>query len=150
MLLRQIVEKDGYRFGKVSTTYHYHHTTDRLLYESDADKRGSRLVFETPKVEILDKANWRKRHDDFRKAVVKYLDPDFVYPRNNAGLFANLMGLDMNWVRETNMKWYRLLSDRKRRTLLRGRSRVLAMYTVEFMSTVKKALKHYIANIKMS
>jgi len=120
------------------------------MYESDAEKRGSRLVFQEPRMEILDKANWRKRQDDFRKAVVKYLDPDFLYPRNDTGLFLALMNLDMKWVRETNMKWYRLLSDRKRKTVLRGRPRVIAAYTIQFMSTVKKAFKDYITNIRMS
>ena len=150
MLVRQVVEKDGYKFGKVSSTYHYHHTTDNPMYESDAEKRGSRLVFEEPKMEILNKVNWEKRQDDFRKAVVKYLDPDFVYPRNDVGLFETLLKLDMKWVRETNMKWYRVLSDYKRKTFLKGRPRVMAMHTVQFISTVRKAFKDYISNIKMS
>ena len=150
MLLRQVVEKDGYKFGKVSTTYHYHHTTDGSRYESDAEKRGSGLVFEKPKIEIRDKANWRKRQGDFRRAVVKYLDPDFLHPRRDVGLFAALMSLDMKWVRETNVKWYRLLSGYRRKTLLRGRPRVIARYTAEFMSTVRNAFKIYINNIRMS
>jgi glycosyltransferase involved in cell wall biosynthesis len=150
ILLRQVVEKDGYKFGKVSCTYHYHHTTDNPMYESDAEKRGSRLVFEEPKMEILDKVNWEKRQDNFRKAVVKYLDPDFVYPRNDTGLFETLLKLDMKWVRETNMKWYRVLSDYKRKTLLKGRPRVIAAHTVQLISTVKKAFKDYITNIRMS
>jgi glycosyltransferase involved in cell wall biosynthesis len=150
MLLRQVVEIEGYKFGKVASTYHYHHTTDNPMYESDAEKRGSRLVFEEPKMEILDKANWRKRQDNFRKAVVKYLDPDFVYPHNDVGLFSTLLNLDMKWIRETNMKWYRVLSDYKRKTFLKGRRRIIAMHTVQFISTVKKAFKDYITNIKMS
>jgi glycosyltransferase involved in cell wall biosynthesis len=150
MLLRQVVEKDGYKFGKVSSTYHYHHTTDNPMYESDLEKRGSRLVFEEPKMEILDKANWRKRQADFGKAVVKYLDPDFVYPRKDIGLFETLLKLDMKWVRETNMKWYRALSDYKRKTFLKGRPRIIAMHTLQFIRTVKKAFKDYIANIRMS
>ncbi|MFC1927497.1 glycosyltransferase [Chloroflexota bacterium] len=150
MLVRQVVEKDGYTFGKVSSTYHYHHTTDNPMYESDAEKRGSRLVFEEPKMEILDKANWKKRQEDFRKAVVKYLDPDFVYPRNDVGLFETLLKLDMKWVRETNMKWYRVLSDYKRKTFLRGRPRIIATHTVQFISTVRKAFRDYFTNIRIS
>jgi glycosyltransferase involved in cell wall biosynthesis len=150
ILLRQVVEKDGYKFGKVSSTYHYHHTTDNPMYESDTEKRGSRLVFQEPKMEILDKANWRNRQDDFGKAVVKYLDPDFVYPRKDIGLFETLLKLDMKWVRETNMKWYRALSDYKRKTFLKGRPRIIAMHTLQFIRTVKKAFKDYIANIRMS
>ena len=149
-LLKQVIEKNGYRYGKVATTYHLHHTTDKPLYESDAEKRGSRLVFEEPKLEILDKANREKTLDVGRKAIVKYLDPEFVYPREVEELLLYLMNLDMKWVRETNMKWYRLLSDRKRKTILRGRPRVIAAYTVQFMSTVKKAFKDYITNIRMS
>jgi glycosyltransferase involved in cell wall biosynthesis len=150
MLLRQVVEKDGYKFGKVSSTYHYHHTTDKPMYESDTEKRGSRLVFEEPKMEILDKANWRKRQSDFRKAVIKYLDPDFVYPHNDVGLFAALFDLDMKWVRETNMKWYRVLFADKRRIFLKGKLKYIALHTIRFLSTVRKAFKDYITNIKMS
>ena len=150
ILLRQVVEKDGYSFGKVFTTWHYHHTTDNPMYESDTEKRGSRLVFEEPKMEILDKANWTKRQDDFRKAVVKYLDPDFMYPRNDVGLFETLLKLDTKWVKGTNMKWYRVLSDYRRKTFLKGRPRGIAMHTVQFISTVRKAFRDYITNIKMS
>jgi glycosyltransferase involved in cell wall biosynthesis len=142
MLLRQVVEKDGYRFGKVSTTYHYHHTTDNPMYESDKEKRGSRLVFAEPKMEILDKANWEKRQDDFRKAVIKYLDPEFIYPRDDEGLLSGLMILDMQWIKKTNVKWYRRLQEYRKGRMGR-RLRRMAGYTVTFLAAIRTASKDY-------
>jgi glycosyltransferase involved in cell wall biosynthesis len=152
MLVRQVIEKDGYKFGKVSTTYHYHHTTDKPMYESDERKRGSGLVFQEPKMEILDKANWRKRQGDFRRAVVKYVDPDFIYPRKDTGLYLALLQLDMKWIRETNMKWYKVLSNYKRKRLLAGSPTIMftGMHTVRFLSAVKEAFKDYVTNVRMS
>ena len=152
MLLRQVVEKDGYKFGKVSTTYHYHHTTDGSRYESDAEKRGSGLVFEKPKIEIRDKANWRKRQGNFRRAVVKYLDPDFLHPRKDIGLFLALLQLDMKWIRGTSTKWYEVLSSYKRKRFVAGSPRLMftGMHTVRFLSAVRKAFKDYISNVKIS
>ena len=152
MLLRQVAERDGYKFGKISTTYHYHHTTDNMMYESDEEKRGSRLVFQEPKTEILNKENWEKRQDNFRKAVVKYLDPEYIYPRNDDELLSTLMKLDTEWVKNTNMKWYKALDEykvqqyRKKRSI-RGRLRSIAGYTYTFLSTVKKALIDYVRQV---
>ena len=146
ILLRQVAEKNGYKFGKVSTTYHYHHTTDNLMYESDEEKRGSRLVFETPKMEILDKDNWEKRHDNLRKAVVKYIDPEFVYPRNNPSLLSALMKLDMEWVKKTNIKWYKLLEEHRRKRF-RRRLRRIAGYTRTFILMEVEAAVDYVRQV---
>jgi len=146
LLLRQVVEKDGYRFGKVATTYHYHHTTDKPMYESDVAKRGSRLVFEEPKMEILDKANWEKRLDNWRRAIVKYIDPDFIYPRVDDELLSQLQRLDIEWVKKTNIEWYNRLKEYRKRHIIR-RLRMLAWHTKRFVSAEMKACKDYIRNI---
>jgi glycosyltransferase involved in cell wall biosynthesis len=149
MLLRQVVEKDGYKFGKVPTTYHYHHTTDNPKYESDEEKRGSRLVFGEPKLEILDWANFKKRQDDLAKAIAKYLDPEFMYPCDENDLLAMLTRLNMEWVKETNPKWYsRLKAYRKGH--IRKRLGSIVGSTIILISTIKKALKDYIGNIYYS
>lgn len=111
MLLRQIAEKNGYRFGKIANTYHYHHATDNLKYESDQVKRGRRLVFKEPKEEFLDRENREKALDRYRKAVVKYLDPEFVYVRGHEPTLEMLMKLDADWVKSTSTKWHRVLSE---------------------------------------
>ena len=110
-LLRQVAEKNGYRFGKVPTTYHYHHTTDNMRFESDAEKRGRRMVFQDPKWEIVNKANWARAHDNFRKAIVKYLEPQFVFPSEGEAVLQHLRKLDMRWVKKTNVEWYKLISN---------------------------------------
>jgi glycosyltransferase involved in cell wall biosynthesis len=114
-LLRQVAEKNGYRFGKISSTYHYHHTTDNMRFESDPEKRGRRMVFQDPEWEIVNKANWAKAQDNFRKAIVKYLEPQFVFPSEGEAVLQHLSKLDMQWVKETNREWYELISKYKRK-----------------------------------
>ncbi len=164
MLLRQAAEKSGYKFGKVATTYHYHHTTDSPMYESDKEKRGSRLVFEEPKMEVLNKANWEKRMDDFRKAVVKYIEPEFVYPRGDEGLLSTLMELDLQWVKETNARWYdalveyrksrrwynvlvRYLAKYRQPKYIKLKFKKIGSYTAIFILAITKDFKDYVKHI---
>lgn len=114
-LLRQVAEKNGYRFGKVPTTYHYHHTTDNMRFESDSEKRGRRMVFREPKWEIVNKVNWAHMLDMYRKAIVKYLEPQFVFPSEGEAVLQRLRKLDMRWVKETNEEWYKLIMDYNRK-----------------------------------
>ena len=152
-LLIQVVKKNGYRYGKVATTYHYHHTTDNPMYESDAQKRGSRLVFEKPTLEILDKANRERTLDIGRKAVVKYLDPEFIYPSDVDGLLLTLMKLNIEWVKKTNMKWYNVLTEYKKKRYIKVKltnlatSSIVARETITLIRTVTKAFKDYIRHI---
>jgi glycosyltransferase involved in cell wall biosynthesis len=153
MLLRQVIEKDGYKFGKVATTYHYHHTTDKPMYESDEKKKGSRLVFEEPTLEILDKANRERTLDISRKAVVKYLDPGYIYPRDDDGLLLDLTKLDMEWVKKTNVKWYNVLVEYRKKNYIKvklagmmGSTTNLAA-TVTLVRTITKAFRDYARHI---
>lgn len=152
-LLIQVVRNNGYRHGKVATTYHYHHTTDKPMYESDADKKGSRLVFEEPTLEILDKANRERTLDISRKAVVKYLDPEFIYPSDVDGLLLTLTKLDMEWVKKTNVKWYNALVEYKKRRHIKARiagvaiSNIMVGETIALIRTITKAIKDYVKHI---
>ena len=152
-LLRQVAEKNGYRFGKVATTYHYHHTTDKPMYESDAEKRGSRLVFEEPTLEILDKANREKTLEISRKAIVKYLDPEFIYPRDDDGVLLDLTKLDMEWVKKTNVKWYNVLAEYRRKNYIKVKlARTMGSIdtltaTIVLIRTITKAFKDYMKHI---
>jgi len=153
-LLRQIVEKNGYRFGKVATTYHYHHSTDNSIYESDQEKKGNRLVFETPKLEILNKENWERTLDIGRKAIVKYLDPECIYPREYKWLLFDLLKLDMKWVEKTNMKWYSILQEfkKKKTPLIVGIVNMAGSdtkwgETIRLMLTMRRAFRDYIRYI---
>ena len=159
MLMRQVAEKDGYKFGKIAGTYHYHHTTDNLLYESDKEKRGSRLVFEEPKTEILDEQNWEKRLDDFRRAVVKYLDPEFIYPRGDTTLLSSLIALDPEWIKRTNIKWYEALvaanlADKpveyQSKTSVARKLRNVAGHTAGLLVIIRDAFKNYVRQIRLS
>jgi len=150
ILLRQVAEKDGYKFGKVSTTYHYHHATDNLMYQSDEEKKGSRLVFEEPKEEILNQENWKNRLENFRKAVVKYIDPEFVYPRNDEELLLTLLELDDEWVRETDIKWHNILNEyrKKKRKPRIAKFRRICKILIMCPPAMIKAFYTYIKQIR--
>ena len=152
ILMRQVAEKEGYKFGKVPTTFHYHHTTDNPMYESDAEKRGSQLVFEEPRMEILDQENWEKRLDDFRRAVVKYIDPEYIYPRNEEELLLTLLKLDIEWVKKTNVKWYEVLIEaklRQKKSVIK-KLRLVAGNTFGFLIAVRNDFRTYTRQIRLS
>jgi glycosyltransferase involved in cell wall biosynthesis len=154
VLLRQVAEKDGFKFGKISETFHYHDMTDNVMYASDAEKRSSRLVFTEPEMEILDYKNWQKRLDDVKKAIVKYIDPEYIYPHNDRELFRTLLELDSEWIRQTNPKWSeelnkinimeRILFGRRLKKL-----RKVFSATLSLMKSIKNAIKEYIKNIRI-
>jgi len=100
--VRQTVEKNGYAYGKVTTTFHFHHTTEETKYRSDPCKVASKMVFEEPKEIIIDPENWRRRLIQTAQAYVKYID----YVRNDAGIDDVLLPLlDRQWVLEHGPAW---------------------------------------------
>ena len=104
--VRQTVEKNGYAYGKVTTTFHFHHTTEETKYRSDPCKVASKMVFEEPKEIIIDPENWRRRLIQTAQAYVKYIDPELPYVRNDAGIDDVLLPLlDRQWVLEHGPAW---------------------------------------------
>ncbi|MBN2602960.1 MAG: glycosyltransferase family 2 protein [Candidatus Thermoplasmatota archaeon] len=140
ILAKQVAEKSGYTFGKIDTTYHFHNTTENLMYESDKEKRGSRLIFNTPVVEITDIKNWEKRIENTCMATVKYLDPSF-YPDldNDNHLFLNLMKLNQDWIKNTNIKWYNELQKFKKKKYRKLKAKFFIFNTFNFFK--KKFVK---------
>lgn len=131
---KQVAEQSGYKFGKVTTTCHHHHVTDNPMYESDEEKRGSRLIFDEPKVEITDIKNWEKRIENTCRATVKYLEPEF-YPdlENDNQLFLNLMKLNQEWVKNTNIKWYNELQKFKKKKYRKVKTGLTLFKTLNFL-----------------
>ncbi len=142
-LVRQVVEKNGGKYGEVMDTYHYHHSSDRPMYASDAGKSGSRLVFEVPRMEITDHVNWRKREDDLNKAFVKYIEPQYHYPAVDDGLLARMATLDIKWVSQTSPSWHRLIQDYKRRRHVQRWVSVKVGCTLRFAGVVGRAFQEY-------
>jgi glycosyltransferase involved in cell wall biosynthesis len=131
LMLKQVAEKNGYKYGKVATAYHYHHTTENWRFESDLQKRGRRLVFQGPSWEIIDDENWEKAWDNYKKAIVKYIDPESIYPKEREGTLWYLRQLDLDWVKQTNTEWYNiLLADKKYSTIRRLRKIFTRLFTL--------------------
>ena len=91
--MRQTFEKAGFRYGKVITTFHFHHTAEETKYLSDQTKAATKLVFDRPKEVVVNQESWRKRLIDNAKAYVKYIDPDLPYVRNDLDIDRSLLPL---------------------------------------------------------
>ena len=59
--MRQTVEKSGYTYGKVTTAFHFHHTTKETKYASDPCKVATSVVFQEPKEIVISSNNWQRR-----------------------------------------------------------------------------------------
>jgi len=119
ILIRQVVEKNGYKYGAVSSTHHVCYISDEKKYESDEEKRGSQLVFKVPEMKITNWKNWEKRFENWRKAIIKYLDPDLCPYYISDELLVDMMKLDIDWVKKTNIKWYHKLKKFKKKRYIK-------------------------------
>jgi len=102
---RQSIEMSGYKYGKVTTTFHFHHTTEEIKYASDPSKAATKIVFEDPKEIVINAENWCRRVIDNVKAYVKYIDPDPPYIRRDTSIDTVLPLLDRPWVLEHGPRW---------------------------------------------
>ena len=103
---RQVIEKNGYRYGKVTSTFHYHHTTEETKYASDSSKAATRIVFDDPKEIIVNEESWRKRLIDTARAYVKYIDPDLPYVKKDLEIDRRLLPLlEREWVQQHGPAW---------------------------------------------
>jgi glycosyltransferase involved in cell wall biosynthesis len=104
--MRQAVEKNGYRYGKVTTTHHYHHTTEETKYASDPTKVATKVIFKEPAEIIVNEANWRRRLVDSARGYVKYIDPTLSYVASDEEIDKALLPLlDRDWVVQTGPAW---------------------------------------------
>ena len=108
---RQQVEKLGYRYGKISSTHHTHHETERLAYESIEEKKFMKLVLK-PEWIIVNKS----RYDDVVRSIimglVKYMDPEHLLVRGHVefdDMMIKMLGRD--WVARNGPKWLSRYDD---------------------------------------
>ena len=103
---RQTIEKAGYRYGKVVTAFHYHHTTEEAKYASDPTKIATKMVFEEPREVVVNRENWHRRLIQNAKAYVKYTDPNMPYVAHDTAIDDILLPLlERSWVREQGPAW---------------------------------------------
>jgi glycosyltransferase involved in cell wall biosynthesis len=100
--VRQAIEKGGYRYGKITSTFHFHHTGEGVKYASDPSKVYLRVIFEDPKVVIVNQENYSRTLVQAAKAYVKYIDPNLPYVK---GVDHLLLLLDRQWVAENGPAW---------------------------------------------
>lgn len=109
LFAHQHVVKSGFKYGKVSSTFHYHHTGEGERYKSDEEKAGTGYVFQEPEHVFLKNDAWKEMMKKHAKAVVKYLDPDFLDYKENA-IWLEL--LDKSYIEEHNPAWLKYYKKR--------------------------------------
>ncbi len=105
ILLRQSTEKSKHRYGKIDSSYHVHHETQRQPYESDDEKSYWKVEWSEPKIVITDKSKERNAMEKNAKAVIKYLDPEYHMISNDKGYDTIIGMLDREWVAENGPAW---------------------------------------------
>lgn len=105
IFLRQIVEKEGFKYGKANNTFHVHNETERISYQSDSDKNYQEMKFFEPQLIIRDQKKLEQMRVKHAKAVVKYLDPDYPMVKNDKSYESTIRLLERQWVSENNSKW---------------------------------------------
>ncbi len=142
LFLKQVAEKNGYKFGKIPEPFHYHHTTENWRFNSDSQKGGRRLTFKDPQWDILNKANWEKAWDNYRKAIVKYLEPAAIFPNEWDANIRELRQLDLEWVKNTSTTWYNILAPLKKpRVIITKRYWIVAKRLVSLPFKLPAILK---------
>jgi len=105
IFLRHSVEKDGYKYGKVNNTFHIHHEIERVPYQSNPEKNYQEIKFFEPKLIIHDQKKLEQAMIKHAKAVVKYLDPDYLMIKNNRNYETVIRLLDREWIEKNGPKW---------------------------------------------
>ena len=118
-LFRQSVEKSGYRYGKIKSTFHIHNETERIRYESDNEKNFQKVIWKEPEYVIIDKKKESQAKEKHAKAVVKYLDPENPAVKNNKNLGKLIHVLDREWVKANGPKWVKIYDKQSIRSSTR-------------------------------
>lgn len=113
ILLRQIVEKSGHKYGKVSSAEHTHNEVERIAYESDKEKNFQRLVWKEPEWVVIDKEKAELNKIRNAKAVVKYLDPDYPMVKNDNNIDELISILDRDWIVKNGPSWLKRYDETK-------------------------------------
>lgn len=121
VILRDVVEKNGYTYGAVSTTYHTCYMTEGERYTSDEKKKGTALIFKTPYLKVYDKKNMDTRLEITAKAIVKYIDPEISSYFCTDHTFLMVSRLDQKWIESTNPKWLEALHHWKRTKYIKAK-----------------------------
>jgi glycosyltransferase involved in cell wall biosynthesis len=121
IILRDVVEKNGYTYGAVSTTSHICYVTEGERYVSDEKKKGSALIFKKPELKVYNKKNMDERMEITVKAIVKYVDPEISSYFCTDHTFIMISKLDQKWIESTNKKWLDALHHWKRRKYIKAK-----------------------------
>jgi len=104
IFVRQFTEKSGFKYGKVSSTRHIHHETERIPYESDSEKNFQKIEWSVPKKITIDEKKEELYKISLAKAVVKYLDPNYELLKSKS--FDQVISiLERKWIIENGPVW---------------------------------------------
>lgn len=124
ILFRQEIEDKGYKYGKVNTTLHVHHETERIPYQSDNEKNFQEIKFSEPEIIINNQKKLEQLMIKHAKAAVKYLDPDYPMVKNDRSYEKMIGLLEREWIEENGVKWLKRYDAMSSKSfMIRGRIR---------------------------
>jgi len=91
--------------------------------------------------------NWKKRFENHRKAIVKYLDPDLCPYYIGDELLLGMMKLNIGWVKKTNIKWYYKLKKFKKKRYIKVKFKRIC-YRIYKLLFPKKAFVDYLKRLQ--
>jgi glycosyltransferase involved in cell wall biosynthesis len=126
VILRQVIEEHGFKYGVVPEAYHVLYLTDEERYTSHPTLRGTGLIFRNPESKVWNEEGYKIRLSENAKGVVKYLDPEKVKDCFlDDQWFLLLNTLDKEWIKKTNMKWYIALKEWKKKRYVKAKLRCM-------------------------
>lgn len=112
IIFRELVEKQGFSYGRISNTFHYHQAMNRRG-ETEPNFKNVSIERETNKEWEIETYNMQAR------GIIKYLEPkkEFVDAVNSSiALLSNYNSLNWSefkkWVKETNPVWLKHISKK--------------------------------------
>lgn len=148
LLFRERIEKAGYKYGKVPSTFHYHHFR-KLKHELEPN-------FKFITYREYDK-DWEKYvADGMLRGVIKYMSPN--EPENVEIVVKNIVKLKsfgefhknewVEWVQKTNPEWIGVLDSKLKRNVNLNPKHMLKGFIIKMKFKLEKMLGIKILIIK--
>ena len=140
--VRQVIEKNGFKYGKSDSTHHTHHEIPGIRYSSDPEKNFSQIIFKETELIILDQKKFERWQLNHAKAVVKYLDPKNRL-LTNIEYSLLIKNLDRKWIKQTNPEWlerYDMIHSLKFRFQFYGKIKLRPVYRLLRCAKIKRKI----------
>jgi len=138
IFFRYFIDKSGYKWKKISETYHVHNETERVPYSSDDDKKYRKYVFSGLKAETIDESKKKMWDIKTAKSMIKYLDP-FLPSLSTNSVNVFITNLEREWIEKNGPKWLERYDKAKKSLELKKIELEKKRYKIELLSLLKNS-----------